>query len=378
MAKCDVCGKSSMLPEKFGEIAICKVCFLKIGGPSWKHQYDRYDEAEKQRVKAVDNLHKHNVSQNVLTEINRFFTMQMQCMVNCNCCGQPVKQLYALGNFGICERCFRDMNVSSWKDTKYDGNEEVERVRQKILNIAIKKGIPAIIVNEINKLFDSKIQKGLLCTLDNEEGQILKVFEKHCVLITTEDFDFEDMSEEYGKLLKKKIPQKGFLTTEDVQDLAKSIMKKGLVKTGLNCATSAVINRAFDSKTVEKGAFKKIRGQYKIDYSSYDYIDYQPCDNNDYGFIRFRKSRAEGRMEEDVLFFFSDDDTKYEHAYTNIVDGLEEVQHLAMIADSQKSAIENQINGSVADEILKYKNLLDIGAITQEEYDVKKKQLLGI
>ena len=33
---------------------------------------------------------------------------------------------------------------------------------------------------------------------------------------------------------------------------------------------------------------------------------------------------------------------------------------------------------SAADEILKYKNLLDAGAITQEEYDTKKKQLLGI
>lgn len=31
-----------------------------------------------------------------------------------------------------------------------------------------------------------------------------------------------------------------------------------------------------------------------------------------------------------------------------------------------------------ADEILKYKNLLDIGAITQEEFELKKKQLLGI
>ena len=31
---------------------------------------------------------------------------------------------------------------------------------------------------------------------------------------------------------------------------------------------------------------------------------------------------------------------------------------------------------SVADEILKFKNLLDVGAITQEEFELKKKQLL--
>ena len=30
-----------------------------------------------------------------------------------------------------------------------------------------------------------------------------------------------------------------------------------------------------------------------------------------------------------------------------------------------------------ADELKKYKNLLDSGAITQEEYDIKKKELLN-
>jgi hypothetical protein len=34
--------------------------------------------------------------------------------------------------------------------------------------------------------------------------------------------------------------------------------------------------------------------------------------------------------------------------------------------------------GSAADEILKFKSLLDQGAITQEEYDKKKKELLNI
>lgn len=34
-------------------------------------------------------------------------------------------------------------------------------------------------------------------------------------------------------------------------------------------------------------------------------------------------------------------------------------------------------SGSVADELLKYKNLLDMGAITQEEFEKKKKELLS-
>ncbi|WP_419724593.1 SHOCT domain-containing protein [Terrisporobacter petrolearius] len=38
----------------------------------------------------------------------------------------------------------------------------------------------------------------------------------------------------------------------------------------------------------------------------------------------------------------------------------------------------NNTNNSSADEILKYKNLLDMGAITEEEFNDKKKQLLGV
>ena len=33
---------------------------------------------------------------------------------------------------------------------------------------------------------------------------------------------------------------------------------------------------------------------------------------------------------------------------------------------------------SPADELKKYKELLDMGIITQEEFDAKKKQLLGL
>ncbi|MBR3588760.1 MAG: SHOCT domain-containing protein [Clostridia bacterium] len=37
-----------------------------------------------------------------------------------------------------------------------------------------------------------------------------------------------------------------------------------------------------------------------------------------------------------------------------------------------------QENNSEADELKKYKDLLDNGVITQEEFDAKKKQLLNL
>lgn len=44
----------------------------------------------------------------------------------------------------------------------------------------------------------------------------------------------------------------------------------------------------------------------------------------------------------------------------------------------QNTVIEQQTGTSNADELRKYKELLDTGAITQEEFEVKKKQLLEL
>ncbi len=45
---------------------------------------------------------------------------------------------------------------------------------------------------------------------------------------------------------------------------------------------------------------------------------------------------------------------------------------------SVKTEIKQEIAQSSADELKKYKDLLDQGIITKEECDAKKKQLLGL
>ena len=50
----------------------------------------------------------------------------------------------------------------------------------------------------------------------------------------------------------------------------------------------------------------------------------------------------------------------------------------SMINACPQESVEERPETSAADEIRKFKALLDDGIITQEEFDVKKKQLLGI
>lgn len=67
--------------------------------------------------------------------------------------------------------------------------------------------------------------------------------------------------------------------------------------------------------------------------------------------------------------------------YTGLMSQAQEaVAVFQIICDSpaEPAAAPAQAASSAADEIMKYKQLLDMGAITQEEFDLKKKELLGI
>lgn len=54
---------------------------------------------------------------------------------------------------------------------------------------------------------------------------------------------------------------------------------------------------------------------------------------------------------------------------------ISEEEYKAFQASNER---ENNKTASSADELMKFKELLDSGVITQEEFDVKKKQLLGL
>jgi len=63
--------------------------------------------------------------------------------------------------------------------------------------------------------------------------------------------------------------------------------------------------------------------------------------------------------------------------YKKILEALEKYRENKSASQSQSSQTIIQNNISIADEILKFKQLLDMGVLTQEEFDMKKKELLN-
>lgn len=381
MSKCDVCGKNTLMPERFGNKNICKICFLKVNGPFWKRTYDKYEDAVKYQAKTVEIMRKNNYPQEVVESVNDFFEVQMSTMSKCDCCSKPVQHLQSLGKARLCKNCFGKINNSAWKETEYEDNAHVEKNRNKILKIAEKQGFSRLVVEEINVYFDSKIDTELICSVSSDCDQRLKVYNDYAVLITDEQFDVEEISKAYGKALKSTQPRENLITNKTAKSLARSVLSGGIVQAGISLATSVAIDAAADIIAPNKGTFKVIKGKYRIEYDHYEYAEYQKCGENEVGFIRFANSRSREHLSEDIVFFFDWDDKKYDILYQEISVCMKAARQKKLkesnkVVSDTNSQTEKYI--STADEILKFKQLLDMGVITQDEFDLKKKELLGM
>lgn len=377
MAKCDVCGKMSLMPERFGKVYICKVCFMKINGPLWRYyQYDKQDNVEKQRDKVIDLAKKQNFPENVIGEIVAYFNEQLKGMCHCDICGTSVQTLNSVGNARLCKKCYSKIDKNEWKENDYSDNKEVESNRKKILKIAYKQNFPKNVIDGINEHFDSKIQKGLIDTVYGK-GQELKVFETHCVLETYGNFDEDELSKRYAKLLRKSGQGGGLLSNSAAQALVRGVLGGGIVKTGITLATSAVVNATANAIAPNRSSFRVKKGKFTINYDYYDIVEFQKVLSIGYedelGYMRFRSSQQPTDDATAMIFFFHNNYTA-EKMYNYICERIEH-EKKERINQVSKPQINERI--SVADEILKFKNLLDIGAITEDEFLEKKKELLN-
>lgn len=381
MEKCDVCGKTTLLPEKFEKINICKICFVKMNGPFWKHSFDKKESAEKHRCQALEAAHKMNCSADVVSAVNSYFTKQLHNMKLCDCCGQEVQTLHLIGKSAICGHCFKKIECEAWKQTQYESNEEVQINREKILKVATRNRFPELIIQDINAHFDAKINKELLCVVDGDVGQRLKVYKDHAVLVTTGDFNVDEIAEHYGRATTSLQPKEKLIDSKMAASLARNIIKGNIVKAGISVATSVAVDVASKSFSNNKGVFRVVKGGFSIDYSIFDYAEYRRCEDNEIGFIRFANNKASDKAFEDIVFFFDEDSPKIDKAYQCVRDGMNNVKNEKNISKTEKVVQQTaqpqyMVQSSVADELLKFKNLLDMGVITAEEFEAKKKQLL--
>ncbi len=312
MTQCNVCLRTSFFPKRFGKANICSACYLKIKGPSWNHQYEQYQRAELKREKAISLAQKYEYPEFVVAEINNFFLSQQNLMQRCDCCNNLVRSPVSIGTAILCNQCFDKINTSAWKEEEYESNDEVEKNLSKVLKTAQKNQFPPNVIAEIHHHFDSKIQPGLLISINSGLGQKLKVYETYSILTTQTSFNDTEILKLYRKVSKD--------SDLSFKDISSSLVENALKRDVIGSVmTSAVgITAVADAISAKKRTFEVFYGDYHIDYSYYKNIEYHKADDS-IGFIRFSKNPNGKDCSGDVVFFFADDSRKVNFAYKSIM-----------------------------------------------------------
>lgn len=297
-------------------------------------------------------------------------------MAICDGCGNSMLIPNKVLGHTLCLKCAMTLKVSAWKNKDFETNEEVISMKSDVIFSASRAGMSGNVIQTVADYFDSQIEEGLVYKFYGGEDQILKVYEDYCQIITLEDFDEDEMSKKYARSMKKGVSLESiFSDGAAVRSLAMGLIsKKSLVKTGMSLASSVVLNSAIDYYFPGKADVLATPGIKTINYIDCEDIklmkhntDREEC----IGAIKFLLNSSK-----EYNFFYSYNNSSAKNVCTTINELVGQIKAEQQASERTKSNLVG--DSTVADEILKFKELLDVGAITQEEFDAKKKQLLNL
>ena len=407
MKKCDVCNKTSLLPENLGKINICKICFFKINGPTWKYKkIESMRELEKYREKAISSAQKNDFPKQVIDEINNYFNQKKSIMERCDACGEEMLTITKMNEAKICKKCYSKIDRKEWKNKNYTSREQLDAEKNKTIQIAQESNYPKEAIKFINDTFESKVEENWMYTIDGDVGQILKVYNDYFSINTTNDFDIDRIAEEYATSYSKDHPKKNNqFSKSDAQDIVKgmvgstgglvkdilvaSITKKSLTSKGINTmankftngiesAITNAVGNAYDEAYPEKKDFKQHKGERIYKYTDFEILEFRDVGNDTLGYLKFQNQNTIKNSDYDVLFFY-DCDAKDDiirlmpKVYSYMKERINKKE-----TNKENNSKKQTSNSAIIEDIKNFKELLDMGAISQEEYDKKKKQLLDL
>lgn len=344
-------------------------------------------------------------------------------MAVCGVCGKNSILPESYDSLVLCKKCALKIWSPKWKAKVFTTNEEIEKERDSVTKKALHLGFPQTALDALVRYFDDQKIEGLVRLFDGRVGQILTVFKGHCVIDTQDEFDYEEIDEAYrlmmtpafrGKCSARPCEEETSIDGEALAGAAKDIisglalggsLSKSVMRAGAGLASSATSKPRKNEKAVVANVELRIEyGLATLRYSDLEDVFLRmPVGEEEYGFIRFQRGK-EPNPTKDKLFFFEESESSkkvvkelqryMQKEVSSFVDERERmareaeeaVKARAMeVEEAKESLVIEAIKSSSAqtclsapDELLKWKQLLDAGAISQEEYETKKAQLLGI
>ena len=125
-------------------------------------------------------------------------------------------------------------------------------------------------------------------------------------------------------------------------------------------------------------AAKGMAGERKIFYKDISSVQFRPSTKLLSGFIEFYFAGHNTQKQGGGLFAGTNNDNRFTFHNKFLPDMVKINEYIQSKINNPSPAASAQQETSAADELRKYKQLLDDGIITQEDYNTKKKQLLGL
>jgi hypothetical protein len=303
-------------------------------------------------------------------------------MAKCIACGKTAFFPEYFGASIFCKTCSSLVKIPSWKERLYNNMDDLSEQKRKVLDIANKSRFSQQSMDILYKFFNSFEEAGFVTSVDGGWGQTLKVYRDYCVINTTETFNRETIDEKYAGVMayiQPAEPSESFLEKNGA-GLVTGLLTGRIIQTGVAVAAKTIMNSVVNSekgKRISKSNnYSVFPGEYEVWYKNINSIDFVNVGKNNLGFIRFFNRDASLPC---VLFSFNHGTNKvnlenimpdvYRTIHSKIHDGKDE---------SQITTSKDEKTDDNTDIIRKYKALLDDGIITSEEFNKKKRDLLGL
>lgn len=325
-------------------------------------------------------------------------------MAKCMSCGKTALLTTNFGNVVLCKNCGSLANVSAWSSRDFASMDELLDQKNDAIQKATASDMAPAVIDEIVRYFDEYINAGFITSINGKAGQTLKLFETYCIITTKNDTkktELENMFYQFDDDDDDDDDDDEIFSSDDKRNLVKGLMSGKLVQAGIGAAVSATLNQQEKGKAAEKKSRERHRnieklitvGERQVNLRNVSGVETFSRVNTANGYLKFINKGAKKDALYDCEYFFFNNSIPFEskkikqriEAIKNIlsekISVIEQEAQMSAVREQQNVVEAHTVQQNKVDafeEIRKFKQLLDEGIISEDEFNTKKKQLLGL
>ena len=344
-------------------------------------------------------------------------------MEKCKQCGKIALLPKRFSNMVLCGKCASLVNYSEWSERIFKTKEDLAKKKEEIISLASSNGINKEIVDAISNYFNEFINDDFITSYDGKSGQKIYLFDKYYIINTKNDSTRDSLAEVFNSFDPKVIDLENdddddeeLLSATEKLAIAKNLLSKSIVSQGISTAVTLGVKQVEKEKREEKrdNAIAKIRnentrkiafqivvGDEKQYFSDFSKAEIMTSNYSDYELIRFVPNGIKADEYYECKYFFVNTSKLFKSkeikqkvvfirdivnkqikkylVKEEKVEGSQNIPNcIAVNSNKTEEKKEETKKLDQFSEIRKYKELLDEGIITNEEFEKKKKSILKL